>query len=114
MQSVWSTVVWALKWGFRALVFLALFAFALNNPNEVTVNWFFGYQSRAPLVLVVLCTFAIGLACGVAAMVPRWWRSHQAARQANPTPSMLSEADVAVEYNKTTPEQAMAAAGQVR
>jgi len=61
-------------WLLRAFVFFALFAFALNNQQAVTVRWFFGLDWQAPLVIVVLLSFAAGCALGVLAMVPRWWR----------------------------------------
>jgi lipopolysaccharide assembly protein A len=65
------------NWLFRAFVFFALFAFALNNRHEATVRWFFGWEWRAPMVFVVLGAFAIGCACGVVAMVPRWWKQRR-------------------------------------
>ncbi len=69
--------------------FFTLFAFALNNQQDVTVHFFFGTQWRAPLVLVVLAAFALGLIVGALGMVPRWWK-HRAeahrARQATVTP----------------------------
>jgi hypothetical protein len=60
--------------------FLALFAFALNNQQETVVHWFFGFEWRAPMVIVVLAAFAGGLVIGVLAMVPAGgdivaWRS---------------------------------------
>jgi lipopolysaccharide assembly protein A len=69
------------NWLFRALVFLALFAFALNNRHEATVQWFFGRQWHAPMVIVVLAAFAIGCAVGVFAMVPTWWKQRRVARE---------------------------------
>jgi uncharacterized integral membrane protein len=70
-----------LAWLLKAAVFFTLFAFALNNQDRVAVHFFFGQQWQAPLVLVVLVAFACGLALGVMFMVPRWWRSRQAARK---------------------------------
>ncbi len=74
----------ALAWLVRALVFFALFAFALNNQEPVDVNWFFGFKWHAPLVIVVLAAFAAGCAIGVLAMVPSWWRQRRVARLATP------------------------------
>ena len=71
-------VMWLLK----AAIFLTLFAFALKNQQETAVNFFFGTVWRAPLVLVVLASFAIGLMVGALGMVPRWWRHRAAARRA--------------------------------
>jgi lipopolysaccharide assembly protein A len=70
-----------LNWLFRAFVFFALFAFALNNRHEAIVQWFFGRQWHAPMVMIVLVAFALGCAVGVFAMVPSWWRQRRVARQ---------------------------------
>jgi lipopolysaccharide assembly protein A len=70
-----------LHWLFRAFVFFALFAFALNNRHEATVQWFFGRQWQAPMVIVVLVAFALGCAVGVFAMVPSWWKQRRVARE---------------------------------
>jgi uncharacterized integral membrane protein len=68
-----------LTWLFRAFIFFALFAFALNNQQDATVRWFFGREWHAPMVIVVLIAFAIGCAIGVLAMVPAWWRHRRRA-----------------------------------
>ena len=70
-----------LVWLFRAFLFFALFAFALNNSQEVQVRWFFGHDWRAPLVIVVLIAFGIGCALGVLAMVPAWWKHRRDAQR---------------------------------
>ena len=81
-------VVWLL----RAFIFFTLFAFALNNQQDTRVHFFFGTHWQAPTVLVVLTSFALGVAVGVLGMVPRWWRQRSAARSApasegmHPTP----------------------------
>lgn len=63
-------VVWLL----RAAFFLLLFAFALNNQHNVTVHWFFGMQWHGPMVLAMLVAFALGLALGLATVIPLWRR----------------------------------------
>jgi uncharacterized integral membrane protein len=73
-----------LAWALRAFIFFALFAFALNNQQETVVHWFFGFEWRAPMVIVVLAAFAAGCVLGVLAMVPAWWRHRQVAQQAGP------------------------------
>ena len=75
-------LTWLLKWILRAAIFFVLLAFALNNQQVVTVNFALGRAWTAPLVLVVLIAFAIGLALGVLAMLPRWLKQRRAARQA--------------------------------
>lgn len=68
-------------WLVRALLFFTLFAFALNNQQAATVHWFFNYESRAPMVFVVLVAFALGCAVGVLAMLPSWWRHRRVAHR---------------------------------
>ncbi len=70
-----------LMWLLKAAIFFTLFAFALNNQQDVTVHFFFGTAWQAPLVLVVLAAFALGLAIGALGMVPRWWKHRMAARR---------------------------------
>ena len=73
-----------LVWLFRAFVFFALFAFALNNQQAAIVNWFFGAHWQAPMVIVVLIAFAAGCAIGVLAMVPSWYRQRRVAQRHAP------------------------------
>jgi len=76
-----------ITWLLKAAIFFTLFAFALNNQQDVTVHFFFGTRWTAPLVLVVLAAFAAGLAIGAIGMVPRWWKHRKAvARVASPDP----------------------------
>ena len=79
-----------LAWLLKAAIFFTLFAFALNNQQDVTVHFFFGTQWTAPLVLVVLATFAAGLAVGALFMVPRWWRDRHT-RGGAPRSTMMAE-----------------------
>lgn len=72
-------LTWLLKLLLQAACFFALFAFALNNQHDVTVNFFFGAYWRGPLVLLVLAVFAGGVLLGALGMAPRWWRDRRAA-----------------------------------
>jgi putative membrane protein len=72
-----------LMWLLKAAIFLTLFAFALKNQQDTAVNFFFGTIWRAPLVLVLLASFALGLLVGALGMVPRWWKHRMAARRAH-------------------------------
>ena len=76
-----------LSWLLKAAIFFTLFAFALNNQQAVVVNLFFGTMWKAPLVLVVLATFSVGLALGVLLMMPRWWKKRHTIRLASLQPS---------------------------
>ena len=74
-------LVRALRWVLKAAVFFTLFAFALNNQQDASVHFFFGQQWRMPMALIVLVSFAIGLAVGVLGMLGTLWR-RQSARTA--------------------------------
>jgi uncharacterized integral membrane protein len=78
-----------LSWLFRAAVFFILFAFALNNQHEAQLKWFFGFEFRAPMVLMVLVVFAAGAVFGVLAMTPNWWRQRRRLPAA-PSPAATS------------------------
>lgn len=73
-----------LAWLLKAAIFFTLFAFALNNQQDTTVHFFFGTRWTAPLVLVVLAAFAMGLVLGALGMVPRWWRHRKGGRPPSP------------------------------
>lgn len=92
-----KSVLWLFKWLLKAAIFFTLFAFALNNQGDGTVRFFFGHQWTAPMVLIVLVAFAMGMTVGVLGMVPRWWRHRRAASKAR------AVAD-AVMANATAPE----------
>ena len=70
-----------LVWLIRAAVFFILFAFALNNRETSKISLFFGYEWQAPMVFIVLAVFALGVAFGIVAMVPSWWRHRRSARR---------------------------------
>jgi lipopolysaccharide assembly protein A len=78
-----------LVWALRFVVFLALFALALNNQHAVTLHSFFGIEWQTRMIYVVLAAFIAGCAIGVLAMMPRWWRGR---RVASPTPIATSNA----------------------
>ena len=85
-----------LSWLLKAALFFTLFAFALNNQQGATVHFFFGTHWQAPLVLIVLAAFALGVAVGALGMLPRLWRKkREEAASAPPveprTPDPLTE-----------------------
>jgi uncharacterized integral membrane protein len=79
--------MWLLRWILKAAIFFTLFAFALNNQEDAVVHFFFGTVWQAPLVLIVLSAFVLGVAVGVLGMVPRWWRHRRLALRAQNTVS---------------------------
>lgn len=60
-----------LSWLLRALLFIALFLFALKNVDPVTLHLYFDQSWQAPLVLVILAFFALGAALGVTACLSK-------------------------------------------
>ena len=57
----------ALMW---AAVFVVALLFAIKNTDPVTLQFYFEQSWQAPLVFVVLASFAVGAAFGVLACVP--------------------------------------------
>ena len=80
-----------LVWALRFVVFLALFALALNNQQAVTLHSFFGIEWQTRMIYVVLAAFIAGCAVGVLAMMPRWWRGRRTVTPAPaPAPSAVA------------------------
>lgn len=57
-----------------AILFIVFFGFALKNTQEVALRFFFNYEVRGPLVLLLLSFFSAGAALGVLAMLPTVFR----------------------------------------
>ena len=90
-----------LKWILKAAIFFALFAFALNNQQDATVHLLFGRQWRAPMTLIVLAAFALGMVVGVLGMLPGWWTRRR------PPPSAGTRApDLAAPHEPAPPHGA--------
>src|SRR6266480_2745214 len=53
-----------LSWLLRALLFLAIFAFALLNTDRVTLRFFLGQTWETPMIVVLLLFFAFGAGIG--------------------------------------------------
>ncbi|MBP6766067.1 MAG: DUF1049 domain-containing protein [Rubrivivax sp.] len=90
-----------LVWLLRGFIFFALFAFALNNQQTATINWFFGVQWHARMVILVLVAFAAGCAAAVLAMLPSWWRYRRMALRYAPEPPVAP----AVPANSVLPSE---------
>lgn len=90
-------------WLLKAAIFFTLFAFALNNQQDATVHFFFSTSWTAPLVLVVLAAFALGLIVGVLGMVPRWLKHRNAARSTQATVPAAAETPAAATAPKAAP-----------
>ena len=53
------------RWIVGAVVFLVLLLFALQNAEPVGVRFFHLWSTEAPLVFLLLCAFAAGIALGL-------------------------------------------------
>ncbi|MBI3284318.1 MAG: LapA family protein [Burkholderiales bacterium] len=56
------------------ILFVVFFGFALKNDQIVTLQYFFGYQQSAPLVIMLLAFFLSGAVLGILAMLPMVFR----------------------------------------
>jgi lipopolysaccharide assembly protein A len=54
-----------LMWLPRIALFLVLLGFTVKNAETVTLRYYFGYEWEAPLILIILLSFALGVAIGV-------------------------------------------------
>lgn len=78
-----------------AILFIVFFGFALKNTQEVALRFFFDYEMRGPLVLLLLGFFSAGAALGILAMIPTVFRHRRdLSRQKKAIASMEKENEV--------------------
>ncbi len=77
MQKMFLRTFW---WLLGLFAFFGVFAFALNNRAEVQLHWFFGYEAKIQLILLVFISFIAGVCSTLIAMLPLWWRQYKKAR----------------------------------
>jgi uncharacterized integral membrane protein len=58
-----------LLWLLRGIVFIGLFGLAVKNSGPVDLRFYLDNVWQAPLSLVILATFAAGVAIGLTAML---------------------------------------------
>jgi uncharacterized integral membrane protein len=56
------------------VLFLVLFAFAVNNTALTDLHFFAGMATKAPLIALLLAFFIAGFAFGFIALMPAWVR----------------------------------------
>jgi putative membrane protein len=59
------------RWIAAAVLFIALLFLALQNSESVTLKFYHWWSWQAPLIFVVLVTFALGVAAGLLVGVVR-------------------------------------------
>jgi lipopolysaccharide assembly protein A len=57
-------------WLVRALVFVLLLVLALANTQSATLNFLAGYAWQAPLILIGVAFFGVGLIAGLVSALP--------------------------------------------
>lgn len=57
-----------------AILFVLFFGFALKNTQEAALRFFFDYEIRGPLVMLLLGFFVGGASLGILAMLPTLFR----------------------------------------
>jgi uncharacterized integral membrane protein len=58
-------------WMWKLAVFLALFAWSLQNLEPVNLHFFLGHALQAPLMVLLFLAFVIGAGFGLAAGIAR-------------------------------------------
>jgi putative membrane protein len=66
-----------LSWLLKALLFAAIFAFALMNTDPVSLRFFLGLSWEIPLIVALLLFLFAGVALGVLACLGRWFRQRR-------------------------------------
>ena len=64
-------------WLLRAVLFLILFGFAMKNDQPVVLHYFFGYEWKTSLILILLLFFAVGVSVGVLAVLGNIFRQRR-------------------------------------
>lgn len=64
-------------WFLRILLFLLLLGFTVRNIETVTLHYYFGYEWNAPLVLIILLCFALGVAIGAGSCLGKIFRQRR-------------------------------------
>lgn len=74
------------------ILFVVLFAFAVNNTALTDLHFFAGLNVKAPLIALLLAFFVGGFAFGFVALMPAWVRQRveiRRLRRVVPKPSGL-------------------------
>lgn len=66
-----------LTWAVRLIIFLFLFAFAVQNTDSVNLHFVLGQVWHTPLVMVLLIFFAAGALLGMLTFLSVVFRQHR-------------------------------------
>ena len=67
-----------LLWTLKLALFLLVLSFAVKNTDIVAVRYYLGYQWQAPLVLVLLAFFCLGVLVGIVSGLTHMLRQRRA------------------------------------
>jgi uncharacterized integral membrane protein len=88
-----------------AILFIVFFGFALKNTQEAALRFFFDYEIRGPLVLLLLAFFVGGAALGVLAMTPALFRHRRDLSRHKKTIDTMRKASEAEQAARMQPPQ---------
>lgn len=99
-------------WIIRIVLFVLLFVLALRNTAEASLQLFFNAVWHAPLILILLAAFALGIVAALAAVAPGLMRQRmevgrlrRALGEARAgTQSTAADAKAGVPYNVIGPK----------
>lgn len=63
------------------ILFIVLFAFAVNNTVPTELHFFAGMSVKAPLIAILLAFFVGGFVFGFISLMPAWFRQRVALRR---------------------------------
>ena len=61
----------------KLALFFVVITFAVKNTDPVTVNYFLGWEWKSPLIFVMLIAFCAGIALGLLAALPKFFRQRR-------------------------------------
>ena len=64
-------------WILKFALFVVVLSFAVKNTETVAVRYYLGLEWQAPLVLVLLTFFCLGVAVGIMASLGRLFRQRR-------------------------------------
>lgn len=89
-----------------AILFIVFFGFALKNTQEVVLRFFWDYELRSPLVLLLLAFFAAGGVLGILAMTPMAFRQSRKLNKKRQQIATMLEEQEAKQRARERPPQA--------
>lgn len=86
-----------------AILFVLFFGFALKNTQEAALRFFFDYEIRGPLVLLLLAFFIGGAVLGILAMLPTFFRQRRDLSKQKKAIATMEQEQAAQQRARTQP-----------